>query len=122
MFIHGLQGNPRRTWRYKGEIEHQVWVEESEKKKVSFPKRLFKSKQTHAKKGTWEVRRDKVSIFWPADVLPVDFKNVRIITYGYDSRVTKFFGGLANKNNIDNYGRDFLTDLEAVRRGCVSCL
>lgn len=64
---------------------------------------------------TWLHRKSKV--FWPRDVLPNDFRDARIITYGYDAHVTKFlesasqtnirmeadrlFRDLTNKRNID---------------------
>lgn len=40
--------------------------------------------------------------FWPADFLPQDVPNARIITYGYNSHITKFFLGATNQNHSIN--------------------
>jgi hypothetical protein len=55
-------------------------------------------------------------LYWPYDLLAKDFKNVRILTYGYDSHVSKFFNGPANQNNIRAHGRSLLNALELYRR------
>ena len=121
VFIHGLQGNPRRTWRYKGTVEKQVWVVSQDDKPPASPKSFWKKKEkTCTPIGCWKTQTEKVSVNWPADLLPLDFGNVRILTYGYDSRVTKYFEGSANQSNIDSFGRDFLSALEGIRRFCVS--
>jgi hypothetical protein len=85
-------------------------------------KHFWKKKkgQTSTSTGCWKTETEKVSVNWPVELLPLDFGDVRILTYGYDSRVTKLFGGSANQSNIDNLGRDFLTALEGIRRFCVS--
>ena len=83
-------------------------------------KKFFKKNKPSTKQGAWQTQHEKVSIYWPAEILPLDYTDIRVLTYGYDSRVTKYFGGAANQSNIDAYGRDFLTDLEGVRRSSVS--
>jgi ankyrin repeat domain-containing protein 50 len=55
-------------------------------------------------------------VFWPEDFLPSDFKNARIATYGYDSKITHWFGGPANQNTIFDHGETLLNDLKRFRR------
>jgi hypothetical protein len=50
------------------------------------------------------------------DLLSTDFQNARILTYGYDSRVSHFFSGPTNQNNISAHGRSLLNALELYRR------
>ena len=65
--------------------------------------------------NTWLHRKSMV--FWPRDILPNDFRDARIIIYGYDADVAKLldsasqtnirmeadklFRDLTNKRNID---------------------
>lgn len=56
------------------------------------------------------------SCFWPEDLLAKDFANTRIATYGYDSKVSNFFGGAADQTTIVGHGRSLLHATEALRR------
>jgi triacylglycerol esterase/lipase EstA (alpha/beta hydrolase family) len=72
---------------------------------------LFSSKP----KSSPETRNPKATCFWP-DLLAHDFKNTRIATYGYDSRISNFFRGPANQTDIAGNGRGLLYAIEAFRR------
>ena len=102
VFVHGLQGNPRKTWLYEGPVE------DPQEAQVPKRRRLFGRAETPT-----------ISVFWPADILPNDHSNVRILTFGYDSKVTNL-GGLVNKNNIFQHGRALrsavLTDRKRLER------
>lgn len=52
---------------------------------------------------------------WPVSCLSKDFPDARIMTYGYDSRVSNFFGGGANQNDMITIANGFLNDLAAER-------
>ena len=52
-------------------------------------------------------------IFWPLDLLPEDCANSRILTWGYDSKVSHFFGGAANQSSIAQHAQNLLY---AIRR------
>lgn len=58
------------------------------------------------------------NLFWPKDLLAKDFPNARVLTYGYDSQVTKFFKGPANQSGILAHGESLMRALEVQRRGC----
>ena len=101
IFLHGLQGHPKNTWTF-GRTQ-----DEKERGKLA--------KILHLKPKTANTVAS-TSCFWPEDLLPVDFKDVRILTYGYDSHVSHFFEGGASQATIPALGRSFLNDLEGIRR------
>lgn len=111
-FIHGIQGHPRSTW------SHSMTVPKAPKTKSSFP-RIGRSR-SKTPLGATEVFNqtsplDPLSGLWPAKILSLDFPDARILTYGYDSRVSNFFGGAASQNDIVTIARGFLNDLAAER-------
>ena len=61
-------------------------------------------------------------VFWPFDLLRGDCPNARIITWGYNSVITKFFDGAVNQGSIFAHAKDLLFDLSRERRDCVSGL
>lgn len=59
-------------------------------------------------------------MYWPYDLLAKhpDLSQTRIMTYGYDSLVTKFFDA-NNKQNISMHGNDLMVALEQERKSSV---
>ncbi|KAI9710418.1 MAG: hypothetical protein M1812_007454 [Candelaria pacifica] len=101
IFVHGLQGHPRKTWCYEGPIESSEHQERAKSPGRRLLKKFGKSRNSKAAEKLTQ------SVFWPADLLPNDHKCLRILTFGYDSNVTNI-GGLVNKNNISQHGRGLL--------------
>ena len=58
-------------------------------------------------------------VYWPYHLLGEDCPRCRILTWGYDSKVSNFFHGSANKNHIFAHSRDLLSDLKGRRLLCV---
>jgi hypothetical protein len=116
VFVHGLQGHPGRTWTYKGKITVPVPVSPSKSSSNSIRRFSFSWNRSEPKLSRTVTKATKV--FWPSDLLPLDLPNVRILTYGYDSKVTKWFCGAANQMNLEDHGTSFLNSLEAQRRNC----
>ena len=56
--------------------------------------------------NTWS----KNGVFWPRDLLGEDVQNVRVIVFGYDSDVVKFFGRVS-RNQIRDHARTLVADL-----------
>jgi hypothetical protein len=54
------------------------------------------------------------SVFWPGDLLPQVCKQARVLTFGYDTKITKFGTGPTNKNSVFSHGKDFLYSLGRV--------
>lgn len=107
VFVHGLQGHPRRTWESKS----------PSKPAKTFQDRLKRISLSKTKTPTLEAQ-DVAKPLWPADILPRDFENVRILTFGYDSKVTKGFMGPTSKNGIFQHGNSFLRALSRIRSNC----
>lgn len=55
-------------------------------------------------------------VFWPADLLPTECPNSRILTFGYDSKVTKYRAGAINHNSVLSHSKDLLFSLRRERR------
>ncbi|KAF4630621.1 hypothetical protein G7Y89_g7518 [Cudoniella acicularis] len=117
VFVHGLQGHPRKTWTCENvsELGQQGSVEiiEGSHRRI---KSLFSRKRRAEPKEAHKL--EATEVFWPFDLLPDDCGNARILTWGYDSKVSHFFGGTANKSNITAYARNLLHALKIKRIKC----
>jgi len=56
---------------------------------------------------------------WLKDFLPNDVKNVRIMTYGYDSSLIQ---GANNDTRLLDYKRNFIEQLENSRSSAKVCI
>ena len=98
VFVHGLQGHPRRTW--------QSSVTPQQHTLGRHPFKRWKAGSSD-KEGT--------GVFWPADLIPQDFPNLRVLTYGYDSKVTGYYASSKSKNGIFDHGNSLLNALNRER-------
>jgi len=60
--------------------------------------------------GSWRSRETRQ--MWLKDFLPDDVKNIRIMTYGYDSRIV---GPERNNERFINHTRNFIEQLDNSR-------
>ena len=104
VFVHGLQGHPQRTWQSKAN--------------AGSGRRPRKRLKTFSCRETDEMAHEDLQPFWPADMLARDFEDVRILTFGYDSKVTKGFAAPSSKNGIFQHGNSFLRAVGRARVGC----
>ena len=107
IFVHGLQGHPQKTWQSRVPAKTHKSIRER-LKKSSFSGHSSQTPEAHGN-GT---------LFWPAEILPRDFDDLRIMTYGYDSKVTRAFKGSTSKNGIFEHGKSFLLALGRARVDC----
>jgi hypothetical protein len=118
VFVHGLQGHPRKTWTRKATPDP---IEQSFEARSGSPHRRIR--QLFLRKRNIDsgeaIKTEAVEVFWPLDLLPADCTNTRILTWGYDSNVTHLFGGAANQSNIAAIARDLLFALGRIRLDCV---
>ena len=56
-------------------------------------------------------RTSSSPVFWPADLLPTDCPNARILVYGYDTQITKYMTSSTNKNSTFSHGKDLVFEL-----------
>lgn len=110
VFVHGLQGRPWKTWRYQGKkVVERKLVAEPPKKGLAFLRRS---------RSKWDKIEKDITIFWPRDLLPDDVADIRIFTYGYDSDVSHYIAGPANKSNISQHGLTLLNCILTSRLAC----
>ena len=93
VFVHGLQGHPHTTWTFDPEPAQK------------------KSGQALAPSQDVEAK----SVFWPRDLLKEDFPTARIMTFGYNTYITKGYKE-ANQNSIYSHAKDLLYDLNTKRK------
>lgn len=102
VFIHGLGGGPEKTWT-KELSSHpdptrrmaMLWAGMTKRRKVR--------EQTNVNVGR--------SVCWPRDLLPLKVADIRILTYGYDS---KLING-RNQNGIYQHAENVLSALDRIR-------
>lgn len=111
VFIHGLQGHPESTWTYVENVqEDQVTPYDNQSRRTILGKALHLFRQDNSAL-TKEIRT-----FWPRDILPSDFPSARILTYGYASKISHFFGGdKPSHENLTENGKTFMNRLAAHR-------
>jgi hypothetical protein len=120
VFVHGLQGHPKNTWTSKSIASEGANSTKIEHKTPSRGLKFW-SKERLSSASTRKPTNDlgERITFWPYHLLRDDCKNVRILTWGYNSNISEFFSGSANKGNILSYSRDLLGDLTGERGSCV---
>ncbi|RFU29824.1 hypothetical protein B7463_g6499, partial [Scytalidium lignicola] len=117
ILVHGLQGHPRRTWTCeKASNELQDSTESSVGHRKGLRKFLLSRHRPRQKDISNNFSKE---VFWPLDLLPEDCPNSRILTWGYDSKVSNFFAGAANKSNVTAHARNLLQALKNRRRNCL---
>ena len=131
VFVHGLQGHPRKTWTYNGDTSVQRGGQGTEPRSsgrnllTTFFHRSRSRSPGEGVVATLETKtvpaeEDDGSVFWPRDYLPTDFPGARIMTYGYGSKVSEFFHGRTNNNSMYQHAKNLLESLDNERSKCVS--
>ncbi|KAG8525757.1 uncharacterized protein KY384_000517 [Bacidia gigantensis] len=116
VFVHGLQGHPELTWTH---IEYVQQADQSDSNNKDI-QRTFLSKALHLFRQDEKATQQQSRTFWPRDMLPEHFPSARILTYGYASRVSYFFGNdRPSHENLTENGRTFLNGLAAHRSHAV---
>lgn len=118
VFVHGLQGHPKRTW-----TKH-IGYESSKSEQTGIYKRRWRQRLSiRPKEGAGNehlIEKRSSEVFWPADLLPRDCPSARILTFGYESAVANFFGDAVSQNNVSAHAKDLLFALTRHRKPCVS--
>jgi len=140
VFVHGLQGHPYKTWASKGDgsAEASPPLSGPEPNKQRRRKALRRLIQRRPKSSS-DIQQEQssldhgdpdreglgsfakylacpaLSVFWPADLLPVDCPQARIMTWGYDTKITKYMAASVNQNTIFSHSKDLLFALQRMR-------
>lgn len=77
-------------------------------------------KPTKSSGSSTEQSKATGAVFWPKDLLPEDCPECRILTWGYDSHVSRFLGGPANQNSFFDHAKNLLYAIDRERTHCVS--
>lgn len=124
VFVHGLMGHPLKTWLH-GKIPNYRPPGKSggQKKKRSistiFGRKKNESEEVVNQKSENAVApADPAYYFWPLHALPHDFKNIRVLAYGYDSHPTHFYRGRTNRMTITQHAQDLRNRIANERRTC----
>ncbi|KAI0469439.1 hypothetical protein F4859DRAFT_131587 [Xylaria cf. heliscus] len=123
VFVHGLQGNPYTTWAYAIKPDNAKTPEVQEQSRRR--DRLFRPfgrktvPEDHIithEASTKPANQDAPKVYWPKDCLAAEewCKSARILTYGYDTSITKGYAA-SNKNNLFAHAKSLLYDLERTK-------
>lgn len=119
VLVHGLGGHPRRTWACAKPTQLAPQVPRRPAGHSHLLKKLFSRKQ---KTDLDDAHNSGIeAVYWPLDFLADDFVNSRILTWGYDSNISKFFGGAASQSNIRGHAQNLLRALMVKRLNSVRC-
>lgn len=122
VLVHGLQGSPRGTWSYASTDNPQDDCDDETDKKsrrksikafLGFGKNRNSISDLEIERNDSKASKNQ-RIHWPADLLPSDCPNARILVWGYDSKVTKGYTA-ANKSTLFGHARDLLYSLDRER-------
>ena len=102
--------------RSKGKLKEQTQPQRANEKRDAATNKRY-SHQDNAK----TVAAKNNTFFWPQN-LPEECACARVMTFGYDSDVTKFFGGAANKNTFYDHAGDLLGALVRKRTDVVCAM
>jgi hypothetical protein len=134
VFVHGLQGHPQKTWSCKradpGPARHSS--------APGIPRRPTPTSSRPLSPGPSPPKRRKLLnifpsqrkpsnmclvdiglgqdghnngtdfVYWPRDLLSIDCPKARIMTWGYDTVITKGIATPTNKSNIFAHAKDLL--------------
>lgn len=123
-FVHGLMGHPWKTW-YHGKVDPiRGGASDSNKKRFSLSR--ITSRRSVATQNSEAIgnsagsktRNDK-GCYWPLDLVPNDFDNVRVLTYGYDSHPSHFLADKTTQMNITQHAHKLLQQVTNARIDCL---
>ncbi|RSL42825.1 hypothetical protein CEP53_011995 [Fusarium sp. AF-6] len=124
VLVHGLKGHAYKTWTSHlmsdTVVDPTPDIQPHEPERVPRRKEVLRSVTTLVKRASGKQRSSEVlkpkkpvpTLFWPAELLPLDCPDTRILTYGYDTKITKYTSGSTNKNSVFSHSKDFLFALE----------
>lgn len=130
-FVHGLGGHPQDTWNYgktRRALPSDGAASENDMKdrssfsthfrRLGLKKRQPVQNEVVHDQASAAAGENDTSCFWPFDLVPDDFDNVRILTYGYDSHPSHFYKGSTNQMTITQHAQQLLQQITNARTEC----
>ncbi|KAK1757174.1 hypothetical protein QBC47DRAFT_175972 [Echria macrotheca] len=117
ILVHGLQGHATRTWTKKAKsrpfLQAFLVSRQNSAAKANDSHSIDTGPADEASMVTSTATDDNedVDFFWPKDLLPQKCPEARILTWGYDTKVSKFGRGATNKNTVFSHAKDLLYEL-----------
>ncbi|KAH7316958.1 hypothetical protein B0I35DRAFT_451752 [Stachybotrys elegans] len=106
--VHGLHGHPYKSWTKKRD--------DAERKRGGSAQSSLQPGETSETGSTAGQRlSESEPVFWPSDLLPKDVPGARVLTFGYDSKITKYLSGPTNQNSLLAHAKDLLFSLSRER-------
>jgi hypothetical protein len=118
IFVHGLGGNPETTWSTSKPSVHpadQPTLSSSSRWRYLDRIRSKSRGEKSAINAEGSSSSRKHETFWPAEFLPAAFPCARILTWGYDSKITLFFSGSVDQGSYYSHTKDLLYDVNDIR-------
>ncbi|SPO07621.1 uncharacterized protein DNG_10316 [Cephalotrichum gorgonifer] len=120
VFVHGFTGHPQRTWTHqKGDppSSHRCQhATDGASERASKIRKMIPFSSPGGQISRGQNSSSYAPVYWPRDLVPGTLPDARVLTYGYDTRVTHALGPPANKSSVYEMAWDFLVELEAGRR------
>jgi len=121
VFVHGLQGHPYGTWA-AGKPSRPVVEERADTDRTRSGLRSWRRRRDQPKDGSsgadiraGDVDSTRSRTFWPADLLPRECPEARILTWGYDSKIIQSLTRSTSKTGIFAHGKNLLWELTRSR-------
>jgi hypothetical protein len=136
VFVHGLQGHPQGTWSKRASkskstrqnLRLSSKASKPDNPRAPHPLKLFLTRERSnyessvggdgsrdGEEGRENGDESDQEVFWPRDLLKPDIPRARIMTFGYDTKITRGYKA-TNQGNIFSHAGDMLYALEATRR------
>ncbi|KAK2812978.1 hypothetical protein FQN50_000999 [Emmonsiellopsis sp. PD_5] len=103
VFVHGLQGDPRNTWTWEPPRAQTPTFS-----KLWSPRKRVEGASADIAGG--DQGGGGSAVFWPKDLLAADFPTARVMTFGYDSIITRGYKA-ANQGNLFSHSGNLLYEL-----------
>lgn len=137
VFVHGLMGHPFNTWLY-GKVpkpkpaqsgkQNLQETQSAQSREERAPKKqllrgLFRrDRSSSSKSEKTDNECDSTSTprycYWPFDLLPRAFPDMRVLIYGYDSHPSHFYKAATNRMTITQHAEDLMHKVASERSSC----
>jgi hypothetical protein len=118
-FVHGLSGHPQKTWQYKKAPASEKREKGQKWKIFSLSNGRGAGSKHQSDEETYQPVNDQTEgCYWPLDLVPNHFPNIRVLTYGYDSHPTRFYTSPTTQMTISQHAQQLLQQVTNARANC----